>query len=169
MPRKASIGAIRDSALYRVRVPADLKSEWEAHCEKKGSSQHGMIPALMRYAIQDEMPPDVENWVTMQIAGKPDEGPKQRLEIRFTPSEYHEIVARSEAEGCSAQRWVINCARASLTNEPQFTMDTTKALWDSSGQLRAIGRNLNQLVKKLNEGETKGISTEEVMKLSDSI
>ena len=132
-------GATRDSAVYRVRIPADLKSEWEAHCEKKGSSQHGMIRALIRYVILDGMPPDVQDWISGQIAGEPDEGPKQRLEVRLTPSEHHEVVARSEAEGCSAQRWVINCVRASLTNQPQFTMEATKALWDSSDSFEPLG------------------------------
>lgn len=169
MPRKATIGATRDSAVYRVRIPAELKSEWEAHCEKKGSSQHGMIRALMRYVIQDEIPPDVKDWISGQIAGKPDEGPKQRLEVRFTPSEHHEILVRSEAEGCSPQRWVINCVRASLTNQPQFTMEVTKALWESSGQLRAIGRNLNQIAKKLNEGGNVGLSAKEIEQLSEYI
>ena len=169
MPRKASIGATRDSAVYRVRIPAELKSEWEAHCEKKGSSQHGMIRALMRYVIQDEMPPEVHSWISGQIAGEPDEGPKQRLEVRFTPSEHHEIVARSEAEGCSPQRWIINCVRANLTNRPQFTMEVTKALWDSSGQLRAIGRNLNQIAKKLNEGGTDVLTAKQITTLSDYI
>lgn len=169
MPRKASIGATRDSAVYRVRIPADLKSEWEAHCEKKGSSQHAMIRALMRYVIQDEMPPDVEDWISGQIAGEPDEGPKQRLEVRFTPSEHHEIVARSEAEGCSPQRWVINSVRASLTNQPQFTMETTKALWESSGQLRAIGRNLNQIAKNLNARGSETITQNEITQLSTYI
>jgi len=169
MPRKATIGATRDSAVYRVRIPAELKSEWEAHCEKKGSSQHGMIRALMRYVIQDEMPPDVKDWISGQIAGEPDEGPKQRLEVRFTPSELHEVVARSEAEGCSAQRWVVNCTRASLTNQPQFSMETTRALWESSGQLRAIGRNLNQIVKKLNEGGSETVAEIEIAKLSKYI
>lgn len=169
IPRKSSIGATRDSAVYRVRIPAELKSEWEAHCEKKGSSQHAMIRALMRYAIQDEMPSEVEHWVSTQIAGEPDEGPKQRLEVRFTPTEHHEIAARSEAEGCSPQRWVINSVRASLTNQPQFTMETTKALWESSGQLRAIGRNLNQIAKKLNEGGSETITQNEITKLSSYI
>lgn len=169
MPRKASVGATRDSAVYRVRIPADLKTEWEAHCEKKGSSQHSIIRALMRYVIQDEIPPDVKDWISGQIAGEPDEGPKQRLEVRFTPSEHHEIVARSEVEGCSPQRWVINCVRASLTNQPQFTMEVTKALWESSGQLRAIGRNLNQIAKKLNEGGTEPLPSEEIALLSDYI
>lgn len=169
MPRKATIGATRDSAVYRVRIPAELKSEWEAHCEKKGSSQHGVIRALMRYVIQDETPPDVKDWISGQIAGEPDEGPKQRLEVRFTPSEHHEIVARSEAEGCSPQRWVINCVRASLTNQPQFTMDATKALWESSGQLRAIGRNLNQIAKKMYESGNLELSSKEIKQLSEYI
>jgi len=169
MPRKATIGATRDSAVYRVRIPAELKSEWEAHCEKKGSSQHGVIRALMRYVIQDEIPPDVKDWISGQIAGEPDEGPKQRLEVRFTPSEHHEIVERSEAEGCSPQRWVINCVRASLTNQPQFTMEATKALWESSGQLRAIGRNLNQIVKNLNARGSESITQREIAQLSTYI
>uniref|UniRef100_UPI0003B4387F MobC family plasmid mobilization relaxosome protein n=1 Tax=Halopseudomonas pelagia TaxID=553151 RepID=UPI0003B4387F len=108
-------------------------------------------------------------WISGQLAGGPDEGPKQRLEVRFTPTEYQEIVARSEAEGCSPQRWVINCVRASLTNQPQYTMETTKALWDSSGQLRAIGRNLNQIAKNLNQGSVQEISAEEIKQLSDYI
>lgn len=169
MPRKATIGATRDSAVYRVRIPADLKSEWEAHCEKKGSSQHGVIRALMRYVIQDEIPPDVKDWISGQIAGEPDEGLKQRLEVRFTPSEHHEILARAEAGSCSPQRWVINSVRASLTNQPQFTMETTKALWESSTQLRAIGRNLNQIAKKINEHSFETITQSEITQLSNHI
>jgi hypothetical protein len=49
----------------------------------------------MRYTIQDEIPSDVKDWISGQLAGDPDEGLKQRLEARFTPTEYHEIVARS--------------------------------------------------------------------------
>ena len=169
MPRKTTIGATRDSAVYRVRIPAELKSEWEAHCEKRGRSQHSMIRALMRYVIQDEMPPDVKDWISGQIAGEPDEGPKQRLEVRLTPSEHHEIAARAEAGSCSPQRWVINSVRASLTNHPQFTMETTKALWESSTQLRAIGRNLNQIAKKINEHSVETITQSEITQLSNHI
>jgi hypothetical protein len=48
-------------------------------------------------------------------------------------------------------------------------MEATKALWDSSGQLRAIGRNLNQIAKKLNEGGGQGLTTGEIKQLSDYI
>ncbi|WP_241000716.1 plasmid mobilization relaxosome protein MobC [Pseudomonas viridiflava] len=48
-------------------------------------------------------------------------------------------------------------------------MEATKALWESSGQLRAIGRNLNQIAKKLNEGMYQGLSSVEIKALSDYI
>lgn len=120
----------------------------------------------MRYLIRDDMPPEVRRWIAEQAEGRPDDGPKERLEVRFTPTEFQSITARAEAEGCSPQRWVINCVRASLTHEPQFTMETTKALWESSRQLRAIGRNLNQIARHLNEGDQTSIKTEQIEKLA---
>ncbi|WP_367399433.1 MULTISPECIES: plasmid mobilization relaxosome protein MobC [Pseudomonas] len=37
------------------------------------------------------------------------------------------------------------------------------------GQLRAIGRNLNQIAKKLNDGSGQGLSTRGIKQLSDYI
>lgn len=169
MPRKAEIGATRDSYVYRLRVPAPLKAQWDEHCAKQDKNPSVVMRALMRYIIQDDMPPDVRRWIAEQTEGEPDDGPKERLEVRFTPTEFQGITARSEAEGCSPRRWVINCVRASLTHEPQFTMETTKALWESSYQLRAIGRNLNQIAKRLNEGKPANIKTEQIEKLATYI
>lgn len=48
-------------------------------------------------------------------------------------------------------------------------METTKALWDSSYQLRAIGWNLNQIAKRLNEGKPANIKVEQMEKLATYI
>lgn len=169
MPRVAEIGATRDSYVYRLRMPAPLKAQWDEYCEKKDKKSAATLRALIRYMIQDDMPQEVRRWISEQVEGQPDEGPKERLEIRLTPTEYQAINSRAEAEGCSPQRWVINCVRASLTHEPQFTMETTKALWESSYQLRAIGRNLNQIAKRLNEGKPGTVKTEQLEKLAEFI
>jgi len=168
MPRKAEIGATRDSYVYRLRVPLPLKTQWDEHCKKK-KNQAAVMRALMRYMIQDDMPPEVRHWIATQTEGDPDDGPKERMEVRFTPTEYQGITTRAEAEGCSPQRWVINCVRASLTHEPQFTMEATKSLWESSYQLRAIGRNLNQITKRLHETGMFGLTAERIEKLAGYI
>lgn len=169
MPREAKIGATRGSHVYTLRLPADLRAQWVSYCERNDKKAAATLRALMRYLIQDDMPPEVQQWVAEQTKGIPDTGPKERLEVRFTPTEHQGIKNRAEAEGCSPQRWVINCVRASLTHEPQYTMEITKALWDSTYQLRAIGRNLNQIARRLNEGKEATIQTEQLEKLANVI
>ena len=169
MPRNAKIGATRGSYVYTLRLPDDLQEQWLSYCRRNDKKAAATLRALMRYLIQDDMPHEVQQWVAEQVEGKPDDGPKQRMELRFTPTEYQSITNRAEAEGCSPQSWVINCVRASLTHEPQFTMETTKALWQSSYQLRAIGRNLNQIAKQLNEGKSGTIKPEQLEKLASFI
>ncbi|MBA6414035.1 plasmid mobilization relaxosome protein MobC [Parahaliea sp. F7430] len=169
MPREAKIGAPRGSHVYTLRLPADLREQWMSYCERNDKKAAATLRALMRYLIQDDLPTEVQNWVAKQVEGKPDSGPKERLEVRFTPTEYQGITTRAEAEGCSPQRWVINCVRAGLTHEPQFTMETTKALWESSYQLRAIGRNLNQITKRINKGLVNTVETEQLENLAEFI
>lgn len=165
MPRKAEIGATRESHIYRVRVPDELQQQWEAWCARTGTKPADAMRAAMRRIIQGDTS-EIRQELANQVVGQPDDGPKERVEVRFTPSEYQGITARADAEGCSSQRWIVNCVRASLTHEPQFTMETTKSLWESSYQLRAIGKNLNQIAKRLNEGGQASIKTEQMEKLA---
>ncbi|MEZ2418816.1 plasmid mobilization relaxosome protein MobC [Luteibacter sp. RCC_6_2] len=120
----------------------------------------------MRYLIQDDMPPEIQQWLAGQTVGNPDDGPKERLEVRLTPTELQNITIQAEAEGCTPQCWVVNCVRARLIHEPPFTMDMTEALWDSLSQLQAIGRNLNQIAKQLNEGRHAEVRAEQIEKLA---
>jgi hypothetical protein len=167
MPRKSVIGATRESAVYRLRVPAPLKAQWDQHCDKQDVTPSVALRALMTYLIKDDIPPEVRRWI--EHDGAPDYGPKERLEVRFTPSEFEALTARAQAEGSSPQRWVANSVRASLTHQPQFTMETTRALWESSRQLQAIGRNLNQIAKRLNQDEPGTVKTEQLDKLTDYV
>lgn len=169
MPRTAEIGATRDSYVYRLRLPAQLKEQWDEHCAKQDKSPSVVMRALMRYIIQDDMPPEVRRWIAEETERVTDTGPKERLRVSFTPSEHAALLRLAEAEACSPQRWVVNCVRASLTNKPQFTMETAKALWESSAQLRAIGRNLNQITKRLHETGELSVRVERIEQLSTII
>jgi hypothetical protein len=82
----------------------------------------------------------------------PDESPKSRMEIRLTASERQALTRRAEEEGMTAQQWLIGLVRSNLARRPQFGMHELNALGESNYQLLAIGRNLNQIAKHLNEG-----------------
>lgn len=169
MPRHVEVGATRGSCIYPLRLPDDLREQWTAYCKRNKRQSAATLRALMRYMIRDEMPVKVREWIAQQCEGQPDDGPKERLEVRFTPSEYQGIATRAQAEGCSPQRYVISCVRASLTHEPQFTMEATRALWKSSRQLRAIGHNLNQTARKLNADQDAALKLEHNEKLAATI
>ncbi len=169
MPRPAKVGAVRNGAVYPVRVSAKLKEDWAAFCKNKGRSQQGTIRSLMRYMMQDTMPPEVRAWVAAETTEETSHAAKERVEVRLTQSEYEAAKERAEAEGTSLQRYIVNCVRASLTNEPQFTMEATKALWESSYQLQAIGRNLNQITKAINMGKELTATEKQLQGMSDYI
>lgn len=77
MPRVPQIGATRDSYVYRVRVPAPLKAQWDEHCAKQDKTPSALLRALMRYIVQGDMPPGVRHWVASQIEGAADSGPQE--------------------------------------------------------------------------------------------
>lgn len=169
MPREINIGATRKGAVYPVRLPPDLKEQWGAYCKKQGKSQQAVIRALMRYIIQDEMPPDVRQFVKTQARPLPDNESKVRFEILLTQSERVALQERAELERCSQRRWIIDAIRVGLTKEPQFGMTEIEALGESNYQLLSIGRNLNQIAKAMNEGQRDSVTIESIERLRQTI
>ncbi|MNN88173.1 Bacterial mobilization protein (MobC) [compost metagenome] len=64
------------------------------------------------------------------------------------------------------RRWIIDAIRAGLTHEPQFGMSEIDALGESNYQLLALGRNLNQIARRLNEGNYEPVTVQRIEALS---
>ncbi|MPT02215.1 MAG: plasmid mobilization relaxosome protein MobC [Pseudomonas sp.] len=92
--------------------------------------------------------------------------PKERFEILLTTSEKAAIKDRASTERCSMRRWIVDAIRTGLTHEPQFSMSEIDALGESNYQLLALGRNLNQIARRLNEGHYEPITVERIVALS---
>lgn len=84
-----------------------------------------------------------------QVDERPDTGVKKRVEVRLTRSQLDAVDTRAKAEGCSRKVWLVNVVRGTLTKQPQAGMREIDLLGESSYQLLAIGRNLNQIAKRL--------------------
>ncbi|SEP32568.1 mobilisation protein (MobC) [Pseudomonas sp. ok266] len=67
------------------------------------------------------------------------------------------------------RRWIIDAIRTGLTHEPQFSMDEIDALGESNYQLLTLGRNLNQIARRLNDGENEKVTLERIEALSGLI
>ena len=147
-----------------TRLNPELVEKLDAYCEKHKKTQSEVMRLLIKYLLRDELPEDLRQRLE-QVEDKPDDN-KGRVEVRFTQSELDAVKRIAAAELTSPQSWIIKCVRASLTHEPQHTMEVTRALWESSYQLNAIGNNLNQIAKYLNSGMGVTITTENIKVLS---
>lgn len=145
-----------------------LKDPWEDYCKSIGK----LPGAALKEAIQTqlkkaEMMPEPKKF--KQVKDKTDSEPKKRFEILLTASEKKALIERAESELCSPRQWVIDAIRAGLTKEPQFGMKEIELLGDSNYQLLAIGRNINQIAKQLNERKMYPVSVELIEMLRKEI
>ncbi|RYZ91437.1 MAG: plasmid mobilization relaxosome protein MobC [Proteobacteria bacterium] len=142
-----------------------LKQPWVAYCATLGKK-----PGV---AVKESIKQQLEEAGIDQPIGEPlkqtreasDDEVKHRFEILLTPSEKKAIEERAEFERCSQRRWVIDAIRAGLTKEPQFGMKEIETLGESNYQLLAIGRNLNQIAKALNEGRRDSVTLDSITHL----
>lgn len=144
------------------------KKPWAAYCARLGKKPG----AAIREAIEAQLSKAVTGTsavsrpaLKQQAEEKPDTGAKGRVEVRLTPSEKAAGMELAALEGCSLQTWIINIVRATLTRQPQFGMRELDALGESNYQLLSIGRNLNQIAKRLNEGLPETITVQHIEKL----
>ena len=74
-----------------------------------------------------------------------------RRTLRLTPAEDELVTALAARHGISTQRYVVGVLRTALLKAAQPTEREIDALDASTRQLQAIGVNLNQVVRRLNE------------------
>jgi antitoxin component of RelBE/YafQ-DinJ toxin-antitoxin module len=151
-------------AVFSVRIPAEIKAEWEAYCRSKNQSPSHAIRIVIRHLLKH----GGEKTPVRVSAHDPDES-RSRLELRLSKSEFASIERIAEQAGTSANKWIADLARSYITHEPQFGMHELQAVGESNNQLRAIGRNLNQIALALNRGGQGGDALGLIVKLTSDI
>lgn len=145
-----------------------LKKPWVAYCQalgkKPGAALKEAIEQQLEKAESFSKPEPMR-----QTDEVPDGEPKVRFEVLLTLSEKAALLDRANLENCSQRRWVVDAIRAGLTKEPQFGMKEIEVLGESNYQLLAIGRNLNQVAKAMNEGRRDAITIQSIEQLRQII
>ena len=139
------------SDVLTVRLGPDVKARFVAYCTGQGTTPS----ALIRSAVIAQLgePDDPEPAPPARAVNGPDDGPKRAVRVWLTPTE-HEAVDRHVAHaGGSRAGWVVRAVRAALTREPELGAEELRVLGESNRELLAIGRNLNQIARRLNEGQ----------------
>ena len=146
-----------------VRLSDETDQQWRAFCQSRGEGHSATLRKVIESALRNT--PERSRTVG------PDDGWQMvRVCTQLTESERESIRTRTRYHGISRSRWMANVIRAALTREPQFCQDEIEALDRSTFQLAAIGRNLNQIARRLNEGQThQTLEVEQVSDLREAI
>lgn len=136
-----------------------LKDPWAEYCNAQGKKPGAAIKEAIELQLKKAQSLPVPKTYRQTNEAPPLE-PKQRFEVLLTESEKNAVKERVHIERCSMRRWIVDAIRTGLTHEPQFGMSEIEALGESNYQLLAIGRNLNQIARKLNECRHDPIDTE---------
>lgn len=141
------------------------KGPWVDYCKALGKKPGAAIKEAIEEQLEKagkEPTPKIYHQAHEAVPAEP----KVRFEILLTESEKRAIRERSNIERCSMRRWIVDACRVGLTHEPQFGMSEIDALGESNYQLLMIGRNLNQIARRLNEGKDEKITVDQIEKLS---
>lgn len=151
-------------SILSVYLPGDMKPRWVTHCKWQGETPSTGIRQVIAYLLASAEQPSV----SAQIIRDQADLTRHRMELRLTKSELTKISKLADAQGLSPNRWVAGLVRAHLTKQPQFGMVELSALAASNKALLSIGRNLNQIARRLNAGEGAAVppSIDEICKLS---
>lgn len=130
-----------------VRIPSDLKKDWEIYCRAGGKSSSEVVRAVIRRLLSKS----TSGSATEVISDCPDHL-KTRIEVRLSQSEREAVLRIAKDAGYSPNRWIADLVRAYVTRDPQFGLFELQAVGESNNQLRAIGRNLNRIALAINRG-----------------
>lgn len=118
---------------------------------RKGCEERGITPsAEIRRLIEDSLnKPNAGKRSVFKSRPEPDET-RLRREIRFSESEFEAGTKLAKHLGTNIQGMLISLVRCAVETKPIFSEQEVNKLAAASLQLGAVGRNFNQLVRRLN-------------------
>jgi len=77
-------------------------------------------------------------------------GPRRKVTASLKPTEFVSVASMAAAQVMTPSTWVANLIKARIKKGQQLNSEELAALKESTRQLQALGRNINQLVRVTN-------------------
>lgn len=135
-------------ALIACRVTSETKARVRRLAEREGITESALLRQLLdvvlRTAGLDE-PPAIE---------PPDKVNRDaRLNVRLEPEDWRLLRERARARGMASATYLSYLARSHLRGAAPLPKAEYTLLKQSLEQLAALGRNLNQIARAINQGD----------------
>ncbi len=139
--------AMRSTKLITARVPPETKAKFQALAESYGLNESRFMRSLIDRAVDV-----VRESGAAAIQKTQEESRAERLYVRLYPDDRLLLAERAAARGMPAATYLAVLARSHLRNLAPLPETERKAFERGVVELSAIGRNLNQIARHLNQG-----------------
>lgn len=123
-----------------------LDEPFRKACIERGVTPSAEIRRLIEASLSK---PNAGKRSVFKSKSEPDET-RLRREIRFSESEFEAGTKLAKHLGTNIQGMLIAMVRCAVETKPIFSNEEVNKLAAASLQLGAVGRNFNQLVRRLN-------------------
>jgi hypothetical protein len=126
-------------------VDLSIKAAFKGHAKALSLSESDLLRVIVLDALGRAkktpaiVPPNVEDAET------------DRMTVRMPAFLLKSVRKQAKAKSMSASRWVASLVQSTLMRDPVMSDVEIEALRASNRELAAIGRNLNQIARALND------------------
>ena len=162
------ISRMTEFALIACRVTSETKARVRRLAERDRITESALLRQLLdvvlRTAGNDEPP-------TMAPENKVNRD--ARLNVRLEPEDWRLLRERARARGMASATYLSYLARSHLRGAAPLPKTEYTLLRQSVEQLAAVGRNLNQIARTMNQGERRAMpgraEVAAMLKVSESL
>lgn len=133
----------------KTRVPDDIKANFIKLAENQGLTESELLRLLITNALSNQEPQITpkEKGIDIEIV----DIEITELKIRLPKFLIVQAKAKAQTQGMATTRWIKSLVQSNLIQPPVLIDSAIIALKESDRELAAVGNNLNQIARKLNE------------------
>lgn len=151
--------------VLKTLVEPGTKTRFRSMAKARGLSESELLRAVI-LAVTGE-----DNGTDEPIEPDAEKADTARMTVRMPRFLMEGASTRAKAKGMAPSRWVTALVQSHLTRQPVMTDDELAGLLASNRELAAIGRNINQIARALNEAfhESERVRLDKLAELRQAI
>ena len=138
-----------------TRVTEDVKAIFIDIANNKGLTESELLRLIISDTINNQeskkTTPKKEMLYFSHMRKTEDELKITRLEIHMPKFLVDEVKEKAKNQGMATRRWLKSLVQSNLIHQPVLTDSAVDAIRESNREIAAIGNNINQIARKLNE------------------
>ena len=132
----------------RTRVAGEIKAAFLGHAKEQNLSEARLLEILIATFLQNN--PPRSGPVDSLDSGKSGEAKSRDVRVRLSLFEYEALEQLARERHWQRSTYLRYLFQVHLTGQPRFSDDEMLALREATGELSALGRNVNQIARALN-------------------